>query len=116
MRRTTFFLLGVLIAGTPDAALATCYHGCADVTLNVGDKVYITQSSEASCSPSCGTGGTLYRLQVRDNGSCTGELGTYQTFCSTEIIPTEVTYEVNSIGSGCSGTPQGCVRICEPCQ
>ena len=90
MKALAFLLLiQLMTAGMPSpAGSLLCYDGCSSIALSVGDYVKIMVEGEFTCDAACGSGtGIAYDF--------------------------ERSYVVQSIGSGCSGTPQGCVRICE---
>ena len=106
--------LGALSIVTP-AESEVCYDGCASISLSVGDYVILTNPSTGSNCSACGSGNvTLSDIQKVDNcGYCTAPTCPTGTFCTTGS-PTATNYVVQSIGAGCSGSPQGCVRLC-PC-
>ena len=111
MHRT--LLLGCMVAAltviSPATSLA-CADGCSSIPLNLNDFVLVQQASgETPCSPACGTNGVQYAI-IFVSG-CGGSVGTVGTFCSSDVVPPG-NYYVQSIGSGCSGTPQGCIRLC----
>ena len=102
--------LAMLLPGSRESESEVCYHGCSSINLSVFDYVHISLPFEEGCTPSCGQEGVAYRIQLMT--SCgSGEQGLPGTYCTDEVIPTG-NYQVNAIGSGCSG--QGCVRLC-PC-
>ena len=116
MKKLLIGLAIITIALIPGSRIATsevCYHGCSSLDVDVLDYVRITQPSEIGCSPSCGGGGG-YQYRIVETNGCGGDEGSDGTFCTDENI-SEGYYQVNAIGAGCAGTPQGCVRLC-PCQ
>ena len=103
--------LSILLSILPELALADCFHGCADTNLNIGDYIVIESIGIMSCSPSCGDQTISYTFRITTACGFSTITNPPQTFCSAENIPTGA-YQVNAIGAGCTGTPQGCVRIC----
>jgi len=104
---TSMMSLAMLLPGSRDSESEVCYHGCSSISLSVFDYVHISQPFEQGCTPSCGQEGFSYQIQLMTTCGM-GEQGLPGT---DENIPTG-DYQVNAIGSGCSG--QGCVRLC-PC-
>lgn len=103
-------LLVVLPGAVPPVESETCSHGCSTLGVSFLDYVVITQPVEGPCDESCGDDGVQYKIQKTSGCGGTLIMGA-GTFCTDENIPLG-TYQVNAIGSGCSGTPQGCVRLC----
>lgn len=102
-----------LLPGAQSATSEVCYHGCSTLNVNVLDYVLISQPNEQDCNLSCsGQGGIEYQIQKTTGCGGTLIMG-IGTFCTDENLLTG-TYQVNAIGSGCSGSAQGCVRLC-PC-
>jgi hypothetical protein len=100
-------------------AMANCYHGCIDYDVDIGDGIYVVDADETECS-ACSSGeATTYTIEIYTDGCEGTTIVTTSTFCPlVSDIPVDQGedswFYVQSIGSGCSGTPQGCVRIC-PC-
>ena len=111
MTRMSLWLALVLILITISAVSSfACVDGCSSIPLHLNEYVVIQQGSgESPCSPACGTDGVVYMFILVT--SCGGTTGTMGNFCSSDFV-TPGNYYVQSIGAGCSGTPQGCVRLC----
>jgi hypothetical protein len=104
--------VAILFAVAPGVALATCYHACSDINVSVGDYIVVRAGSETPCSWACSGDGFDHAIWIRDD--CVNEETSEEpdgAFCADENIPDGV-YYVDSIGSGCSGRPNGCIRIC----
>ena len=102
--------LAVVIGLISSAAALACADGCSTVALSLNDFVIIQLvTEETPCSPACGANGVQYT--VIKVSSCGGLMIDQGIFCSANFL-TAGNYYVQSIGAGCSGTPQGCVRLC----
>jgi hypothetical protein len=97
------------VAAVTATAEPTLYHGCASVSLSAGDYVVLRTGSNVPCNQACGGSGYDYDLYKRQQCVDT-PLGLPADFCADEYIE-EGVYEVESIGSGCTGTPNGCIRL-----
>ncbi len=115
MRLESLVLVFGLLMVTSLPSSADCIHGCSTISVGILDYVRITQPVESDCSPDCSAGtGTQYRIEILD-GTCGGDVMDEGDFCTSEPITAGKIYQVIAISSGCSGTPQGCVKICGPC-
>ena len=108
-------LFAVLIFLPVTAESEVCFHGCVNIDVDFLDVIRITSAGGVLTCPGggCSSGAlTAYGFTIVPdcatvNGTQTG------IFCSTETLTVGQSYVVNSFGSGCSGTPQGCVKVCE---
>ena len=89
-----------------------CVNGCSSLALGIGDFVTLGPANSGSCT-AC-EAGSVFTYKIMMTADCAGEELSEGTFCTTSSTAGNQAYEVNSIGAGCSGTPQGCVRLC-PC-
>jgi hypothetical protein len=118
MKLLTLLVLSVgLVVLGPVAAMGTCYQGCIDYDVDIGDGIVFVDSDETSCSGCGGGDTTTYTIDIYTTGCPPGFPAATRTFCSEDNdIPVDQGedswFYVQSIGSGCSGTPQGCVRVC----
>lgn len=105
------FVLLSLGVTAPVGEAVVCVDGCSSMSVSIGDFVRLGPANAGSCT-ACGSG-TVYAYKIYKTSGCGGtDQGPQGTFCSTSSTAGSQTYEVNSIGSECTGTPQGCVRLC----
>ena len=113
---STALMFATIVAVVPTLVGATCYDGCSSVQLQTGSIVELSYVDEQPCSPACGSGDAV-EYTIRRYATCSGEQPMDEgTFCTTDEPATGVRLVVQSIGSGCSSSPQGCVRLCSPCE
>jgi hypothetical protein len=115
---TLFVLSAGLVILAPIAAMATCYHGCIDYDADIGDGIEFVNADETGCSACSGGETTTYTIKIYAGDCPPGFPAATTTFCSVDSeIPvgqgSSSYFYVESIGAGCSGTPNGCVRICD---
>jgi hypothetical protein len=106
------YLVGISAGLIPASAMADCYDGCINKSVSIGYGIEIVSApSEVECT-ACGGGDTVsYSINIAIDG-CDEPMTTTGVFCTTDSNVPQGWFYVQSIGSGCSGTPQGCVRIC----
>lgn len=108
----SLFLLGAILSlvfVAPAGEAGGCVDGCSSIPLSLGDFVTLGPPNSGSCT-AC-EAGTVFSYKITMNTECGDGSGTAGTFCTTQDLA-DGNYQVNSIGAGCSGTPQGCVRLC----
>ena len=104
-------LATIALFAAPAGKALVCVDGCSTLALSVGNFVKLGPASSSSCT-ACGSGSvSAYKITKTSTCGANDNLG-QGTFCSTSSTAGNQTYEVNSIGSGCSSDPQGCVRLC----
>ena len=108
-----FVLSAALVTLAPMAAMADCYHGCINKAISINDGIMITSAAiEAECTLCTEGDSCEYTIDIYD--ACGGDPTSSGTFCTTDPnIPMNTWLFVQSIGAGCSGTPNGCVRLCD---
>jgi len=98
----------VLVA--PSGEAEVCVDGCSSLGLGLGDFVKLGPVNSGSCT-ACDAG-TVFSYKISKTDDCNGNVDEEGTFCTTSSTAGGQSYEVNAIGAGCSGSPQGCIRLC----
>jgi hypothetical protein len=100
-----------LASVAPVGEAEVCVDGCSNIALSLGDFVTLGLPNSGSCT-ACESG-TVFSYKMYKKETCGEGDGPEGTFCTTSGTAGSKNYEVNAIGAGCSGSPQGCVRLCE---